>query len=227
MVFDLLFLTIFIFGVFYLIRYQVNLKRAAEISQHALFPKTEREFASVLIPAEWKEMEPLTKSTKSYLYVKWGTAAALLLVTILLGVSLVTDWFETSLFSFVYFFFVIIRAIPHRGNLFIFQEGLILNGRYYSNNQIRSYEVEEVVRWHELYGLDDRVNYGYKLTFHVKKLRLLEANYVVVAEQEHLDRILRLLNGQGISGGLTPVKVNEQDSKEHALDKNKAGVPSR
>lgn len=204
MLLDFLFTGVFIFAIYYLIRYQLNLKKAAEISEMALFPSSEKEFSSTLIPAEWKEMEPLKKGVKSYLYVKWGTVAALVLLTILMGFVLFTDWLGSSFFSIAYFFFAIINAIPHRGNLYIFEEGIILNGRYYGQKQIKSYKIEEIVRWHELYGLDDRVNYGYKLSFHVKRFRFIQPNYVVVTERAQVDKIVCFLNKQGISAEATP-----------------------
>jgi len=208
-VLNLLFSILFSLGVYYLIRYQLNLKKAIENSHDALFPKTADEYASVLIPAEWKEMEPLTKNAKSYRIVEWGTVIALGLLTILMGIVLFTDWLGSSFFSVVYFFFAIINAIPHRGNLYIFQNGIILNGRYYASRQIRSYEIEEIVRWHELYGLHDRVNYGFKLTFHVKKVGFLQPNFVVVAERDQLDKMVHLLNEQGISGKTIPEENTE------------------
>jgi len=202
---DLLFTFIFIFAIYYLIRYQLNLKKAAENSQKALYPKTADEFASVLIPAEWKAMEPLTKETKTYRYVQWGGILALALLIVLLGIVLFTDWLGSSFFSIAYFFFAIINVIPHRGNLYLFQDGIILNGRYYATKQIGSYKIEEIVRWHELYGLDDRVNYGYKLTFRVKNFRFIQPNYVVITERDQLDKIVDLLKKQGISGEITSV----------------------
>jgi hypothetical protein len=212
MILDLVFTGIFIFAIYYLIRYQLNLKMAAGNSQEALYPKTADEFASVLIPAEWKAMEPLTKNTKTYLYVKWGSIAALVLLTVLLGIVLFTDWLGSSFFSIAYFFFAIINLIPHRGNLYLFHDGIILNGRYYPTKQIRSYKLEEIVRWHELYGLDERVNYGYKLTFHVKSFRFIQPNFVVVTERDQLDKIIYLLEKQGIAGETTPLNTEGRSS---------------
>jgi hypothetical protein len=207
MIFDFVFTGIFIFAIYYLIRYQLNLKMAAENSQEAHYPKTAEEFASVLIPAEWKAMEPLTKNTKTYQYVKWGSVIALVLLTVLLGIVLFTDWLGSSFFSIAYFFFAIINLIPHRGNLYIFHDGIILNGRYYPTKQIRSYKLEEIVRWHELYGLDERVNYGYKLTFYVKNFSFIQPNFVVVTKRDQLDKIIDLLKKQGIAGETTPLNT--------------------
>jgi hypothetical protein len=214
MLLDFMFTVIFFFAIYYLIRYQLNLKKAAENSQKALYPKTADEFASVLIPAEWKAMEPLTKETKTYRYVQLGSALALVLLTVLLGIVLFTDWLGSSFFSIAYFFFAIINVIPHRGNLYLFHDGIILNGRYYSTKQIRSYKIEEIVRWHELYGLDDRVNYGYKLTFHVKKFRFIQPNFVVITERHQLEKIVCLLKKQGISGEITPVNSEGRIGEE-------------
>jgi hypothetical protein len=211
---DFMFTGIFIFAIYYLIRYQLNLKKAAENSQKALYPKTADEFASVLIPAEWKAMEPLTKDTKTYRYVHWGSVMALVLLTILLGIVLFTDWLGSSFFSIAYFFFAIINVIPHRGNLYLFQDGMILNGRYYATKQIGSYKIEEIVRWHELYGLDDRVNYGYKLTFRVKNIRFIQPNFVVITERDQLDKIVDLLKKQGIYGEITPVNSEGRIGEE-------------
>jgi hypothetical protein len=199
MVINFLFTVIFILGVYYLIRYQINLKKSVEITKDALYPTTKNEFARILLPGECKEMEPLTKNTKSYQYVKWGTLVALILLSALLGVVLVTDWVETYFFSLAYLFFAIISAIKHKGNLFILSEGLILNGIYYSANQIKSYKTEKIVRWHELYGLNSRVDNSYKLTLKVRK-SLFQPNFFIVEEFAHLEQILTLLEQQGISG---------------------------
>lgn len=216
MVLDLLFLGIFILAIVYLIRYQVSLTKAAEISHRALYPNNEQEFASILIPHEWKRMEPLTKTTKSYLYVKWGTIAVLIFLTSLIAIVLWTDWLDSVFFSFAYFFYMLIKIIPHKGSLFILQEGVIFNGRTYSTHQIKGYEVEEIIRWHELYGLDDRVNYGFKLTLHLKNTRFFEPNFVVVTDEKQLEKILRLLNGQGITGGFT----GKESANEHIQTRN-------
>jgi len=203
---NLLFCFLFILGVYYLIRNQLNLKKAAEISHQALYPRTEAEFASVLLPPEWKEMESPSKRDKSYLYVKWGTIMALVLLTIVLGIVLFTNWLDSSIFSIAYFLFAIIRVVPNRGNLFVFSRGIILNGRYYSSGQIQNYEVEEIVRWHELYGLHDRLNYGFKLSLRVKSIIPFYNNYVVITNREQLNTITSLLNEQGIHGEEIPEK---------------------
>lgn len=194
---DILFSILFVVGVYYFIRYRLNIKKAAEISNQALFPKTPSEFASLLIPTEWKEMEPLTKDTKSYKYVHWGTIGALVLLTALLVMVLVTDWFNSSFFSLVYFFALILNLVPHKGNLFLLSEGLILYGRYYSLREVRGYETEEIVRWHELYGLSDNVNYGYKLTIYLKR-SFYNTRYLVVRDKEHLKQITDFFEEHGI-----------------------------
>lgn len=144
-------------------------------------------------------MGPLTKNTKSYLYVNWGTFAALVLLAVLLGIVLSTNWLGTDFLNLAFIFFLIISAVRHQGNLFILPKGIILNGKYYSSNQINSYESEQIIRWHELYGLDSRVNNAYKLTINVKK-KFVQPDYIVVKDRTHLEKITALLDQQGISG---------------------------
>jgi hypothetical protein len=74
-----------------------------------------------------------------------------------------------------------------------------MNGKYYSSNQIKSYESEQIIRWHELYGLDSRVNNAYKLTINVKKM-FIQPDYIVVKDRTYLEKINALLEQQGISG---------------------------
>ena len=169
------------------------------LSKEALYPVKEEEFKSILLPLEWKEMEPLKENTKSYQYVKWGTRIVLVLLSVLLWIVLMTDWLGTSFFSFAYLFFIILSAIKHPGNLFILSEGIVLDGRYYPSKQIKYYETEKIIRWHELYGLDSQVNNAYKLTFKLKN-KLFGSDFVVVKDETHLEQILALLEKQGISG---------------------------
>ncbi len=196
---DIFFSIVFILGVYYLIQYRLSIKKAVDLSKQALFPQTEEEFRGILIPTEFKEMEPLSKSTKSYKIVKWGTVAVVILLLALLLVVLTTDYLGSSFFSFAYFFFAIISAVRHRGNLFILPKGIILQGRYFAYNQVKEYEVERIVRWHELYGLHDRLNFSYKLTIKVKGIFPF-INYVVVEKEEHLEKIIRLLESRGVLG---------------------------
>lgn len=206
---NILFILIFVFGVYYLLQYRFNLKKAVDISKDALYPKKKDEFGSILIPHEWKEMEPITKSIKSYQYVKWGTNIALLVLTVLLWGVLSTEWLGSSYLSVAYLFFVIISAIKHKGNLFVLPNGIILNGKYYSSNKIKSYEIEKIIRWHELYGFNACVDNAYKLTFHVKN-KLIQTNFIVVEDFVHLEQIIFLLEKQGIIG----IKKIEQFSSD-------------
>jgi len=194
-----LFTILFLIGVTYLIRYRLNLKKAAEMADDAIYPKKESEFASILIPVEYKEMAPLTKNTRSYQFVKWGTVVALVLLSGILAVIFTTDWLGSSFINLVYLFFVIISTVKHKGNLYIISSGIILHGKYYPSNQIKHYEIEQIVRWHELYGYDSRVNNAYKLTFKVKR-RAFQPNYIVVEDTAHLEKISTLLGQQGIIG---------------------------
>lgn len=189
---DILYIILFILGSYYLLYYRLNLRKAADTSKSALYPKTEDEFRTILLPNEYKEMEPLTKETNSYQYVKWGTWVAILLIAILLLIVLTTDWFESSAFTVVYLFIAIITAIKHRGNLFILQKGIIINGKYYSKNQMKNFETEQIIKWHDLYGLHSRINNAYKLTIKIKN-NWFQPSFVVVEDKEHLDRITTLL----------------------------------
>lgn len=197
---DIIFIIIFITCIAYIIQYRMNIKKAAEMSTQALFPRTEREFNSILIPAEWKEMQPISKHSRSYQYVKWATLAALILLFILLVVVLTTDWIESSLFSSAYLFFILIKSVQHKGCLFILSKGVIINGKFYHPNQISSYQTEKIIRWHELYGYSTRVDNGYKLTLFHKKSWLNPSSYVVVENEEHLKKITSFLDHQGIVG---------------------------
>jgi hypothetical protein len=196
---NLLFGIIFLAGIFLLIRFRLNLKKAAESAPAALYPQGPDEFSSVLLPGEWLEMEPLTKESKSYRVVKWGTYAALALLIILLGIVIGTDWLDTQFIMISYMFFAILSAIRHRGNFFILPRGIILNARYYSFSEIKYYETEKIIRWHELYGLDHRVNNGCKLSFKIKN-KLFQPNFVVIQNEEHLEKITQLLEKQGVTG---------------------------
>lgn len=173
------------------------MKLAADASKAALFPINESEFAGILIPNEWKSMEPLTKNTKSYGYVKWGTIAALILLTVLLILVLITDWFGTSYFSLAYLFFVIINSVRHRGNIFILSKGIILNGKMVSYNNIKHYETEQIVRWHNLYGLEAKVDNAYKLSFRLKRT-IFQPQFIVVENAAQLERICALLHPRGV-----------------------------
>ncbi|TYS14451.1 hypothetical protein FZC78_18335 [Rossellomorea vietnamensis] len=196
---DVFFLLVFLLGIYFILRYRFNLKKAAETSTDALYPKSKEEFSSILLPGEWLEMEPLTKESKSYRVVNWGTYGSVILLVILLVVLLATDWLD-SLFSIsAYFFFIILSAIRHRGNFFILPKGIILNARYYPLSEVKHYETEKIIRWHELYGLDERADNGYKLSFKIRN-KVIQPNYVIVENDEQLGRIRDLLDKQGITG---------------------------
>ncbi|MEH7382675.1 hypothetical protein V7138_19585 [Bacillus sp. JJ1533] len=196
---NILFTIIFILGVYYLIQYRISIKKAVDLSKEALFPQTEDEFHGIFIPTEYKEMEPLSKSTKSYKFVKWGTVVAIAFLMGLLLLILTTDFLGSSFFSLAYLFFAIISAVRHRGNLFILPKGIILQGRYFSYSRVKEYKVERIIRWHDLYGINDRMNFGYKLTIKVKGIFPF-VNFVVIEKEAHLERILELLETHGVQG---------------------------
>lgn len=95
---DIFFSIVFILGVYYLIQYRISIKKAVDFSKEALYPQTEEEFRGILIPNEFKEMEPLSKSTRSYKIVKWGTTAIIIVLIGLLIVILTTDYLGSSFF---------------------------------------------------------------------------------------------------------------------------------
>ncbi|ALC91510.1 hypothetical protein AM500_18260 [Bacillus sp. FJAT-18017] len=194
---SILFALIFIIGIYCLIRDFINLKKAINLSGNALFPVTEEHFSSVLMAGEWKTASRLSKRTKSYQIVKWGTSAALIVLAALLVIVMYTDWLSTYLFSSAYLFYLILNAIKHPGNFFVVPNGIILDSKFIASSDIKEYSVERIVRWHALYGLDSRVNNGFKLSFHFNG-GLSPADYVVITEKKELETVIKLLNAQGI-----------------------------
>ncbi|MGM0851143.1 MAG: hypothetical protein ACQEWI_00775 [Bacillota bacterium] len=208
---NLFFIVIFIIGIVYLIRFRLNLKYAAEKAGNALYPTRQEDMNSIVIPSEFKVMQPLTKETKSYQWVNWGTVGVITLLTALLAVVYWTEMLHESIFSIVHLFFILISSIKHRGNFYLLAEGLILNGYYVPWGRVKGYEVEKIIKWHELYGLDDKINYGYKLEVKVKN-KWFQPQFVVVRDQVQLDRILALLKKHGVESiretSHTPVSKN-------------------
>ncbi|WP_253701165.1 hypothetical protein [Bacillus sp. FJAT-29814] len=180
-----------------MLRNLLNLKKAAEQANSALYPIHESEFAEIIVPVEWKPMEPLSKNAKSYRYVKWGTLAALVLLSVLLVVVVTTDILTSAYLSMGYLFFAIINGVRHRGSLFILPKGIILNGKFVSYHQIKHYQTEQIVRWHDLYGLDPKVNNAYKLTITLKRT-WFQPQYLVVATAGQLGKITTLLEQNGV-----------------------------
>ncbi|WP_256218569.1 hypothetical protein [Bacillus sp. MUM 116] len=144
-------------------------------------------------------MKPLTKQTKSYQYVKWGTVLGLFILVVVLLVVFTTDYLGSSFFNLAYIFYILISLVRHQGNLYILPKGIILNGKYYPASQIQHYETEQIVRWHELYGYHSRVDNGYKLKFDIKR-KMFQPDYVVVEDYAHLQQIMALLDQKGIKG---------------------------
>lgn len=194
---NFIFTLIFIYGIYYLILNLLNLKKAADVSKEAIYPIKESEFAGIIIPNEWKQMEPLSKNTKSYRYVKWGTVAALIMLLLLFLIVVTSDRIGSSYFSLAYLFFIITNSIRHRGNLFILPKGIILNGKFVFFNQIKHVETEQIVRWHNLYGLDSKVNNAYKLTIKLKRT-LFQPNFLVVENTAQLEQISAFLQQKGV-----------------------------
>lgn len=183
----------------YLLSYWLNINKAAERTTEAIFPKQKVEYAHILIPTEWREMQPLSKHTRPYQIVKWGTVATILIITILLWIVFTTDWFESAFLNVVYLFCILISAIRHPGNFYLLDKGIILNGRYYSMNQVKSFHVEKIIRWHDLYGYDQRVNNGYKVSIIVKRA-FIQPSFIVVDDLVYLEKMIKLLKQQGVLG---------------------------
>ncbi|WP_409274943.1 hypothetical protein V1499_07075 [Neobacillus sp. SCS-31] len=194
---SVLFALLFIIGIYCLIRDCINLKKAIGLAENALFPVTEEDFSSVLIAGEWKIASRLSKRTKSYLIVKWGTAAALILLAALLVIVIYTNWLGSYLFSSAYLFYMLLNAVKHPGNFYIVPNGIILQSKFISSSDIKEYSVERIVRWHALYGLDSRANNGYKVSFDFKN-KLTLPDYVVITEKKELETVIELLDAQGI-----------------------------
>ncbi|MFS0862838.1 hypothetical protein [Fredinandcohnia sp. 179-A 10B2 NHS] len=211
MLLDVLFSIIFILSIYYLIRYRLNIKKAADLTNNAIFPQREEEFQSILVPGEWKEMQPLSKDTRSYKYVEWGTLAAMLFILIIVVAVLTSDFLGSSFFSIAYILFAIIRIVQHRGNFYVLSNGIILHGRYYSFRQVKAYEIEQIIRWHDLYGLDDRLNNSYKLTIKVKSV-FPQQNFVVIEDKTNLEKIIALLRQNWITGTEQPATTSSLDS---------------
>ncbi|WP_042355692.1 hypothetical protein [Bacillus rubiinfantis] len=197
-VLTVIFTIIFIIGIYYLIGNLTRLTKAMNASKAAIYPTTQSEFRGIVIPNEWKEMQPLTKETKSYRLVKWGTVAVIGCMSILLVLIITTDWFRSSSLSVVYIFFVLINSIRHPGSFFILPKGIVLNGKFYHSLQIRHYKTEQIVRWHSLYGLDDKVNNAFKVSFMIKRT-LFQPQFIVVQTAEQLEQIRSLLKTQGVN----------------------------
>ncbi|BCB03726.1 hypothetical protein [Bacillus sp. KH172YL63] len=186
-------------GAFHLIRHRINLKKAADKTGTAIYPASRQEMNSILIPINYKEMEPLSKRTKSYQLVKWGSRAIIAAVVCLTWFVLTTEEILQILPTVLYLFILSISTIKHRGNFYILPDGLIVNGKFIPWTRIKEYKVEKIMKYHPLYGLDDKINHAYKLSIKVKNI-WLQTNYVVVRDPDSLDRILALLEERGITG---------------------------
>lgn len=197
MLLDIFLLLLLVFGVYYLLRNLYHVTAAIRKVEGALYPGGEEEMKHILIPNEWNEMKPLKKGAKTYRIVQWGTVAALFALGIFFVVAMVVDLNPALLPSILYLFLAILLAVKHPGNLYILPDGMILNGRYVPAGRIGGYKTEEIVRWHELYGLDSRINNKYKLTVVLNK-SFFTTKFFVVTEREELQKIENLLRTLGI-----------------------------
>ncbi len=186
-------------GILYLIRYRINLKYATDKTNEAIYPIKTEEMKGILIPIEFKEMEPLTKRTKSYQWVKWGTRGVIMVLIAVIWIVFRTDWLHENFLIIVYMFFMLIGSIKHRGNLYLLPDGLILNGFFIPWNRVKGYRVEKIMKFHKLYGLDEKVNHGFKLNLNVKN-KWFQPSYIVIREHNQLQTILSHLEQRGVKG---------------------------
>lgn len=192
-----LLIVIFILGVYYLIHYRLNLKKAADIAEDAIFPANKSDFSQILIPTEWKEMKPLSKNTSTYKIVKWGTSVVLCIFSVLCIVVLTTDVIDASFLNLLHILSISLIVIRHQGNFYIVSDGLVLDSKYYPSKSVQHYEIEKIIRWHPLYGLNDRLNNSYKLTFKHRK-NFLDSTFVVIENEAQLEKIRAYLENLSI-----------------------------
>lgn len=194
---NVIYLILFLIGFYYLIHYRIRIEKAVHISKEAIFPKKKEEFSKILIPNDWKEMVSLNKNTYAYKWTHWGTIAAIILIILIFILALTTEWMKASFSNIIYLILLFVLSIHHPGNLFILQDGIIVDSKFFKANEISDAKIEQIVRWHDLYGLNDRVNNSYKLEFAFKKSFLLKT-YVVIEDRELLEKIVQLLKAQNI-----------------------------
>ncbi|MTH53407.1 hypothetical protein GKZ89_08255 [Bacillus mangrovi] len=195
---ETLILLAFAGGSYYLLQHRKNIMKAADLSRKAIYPQTKEEFSSTLVPSEWKEMEPISKETRSYQLVKWGTPGLLLVFAGASAVILVSDA-EYNVLLLLNVFAGLFNLIKHQGNLFILEKGCIIDGKLYSFHQIKDFEAERITLSHSLYGLNSRLNKAYKLTFRYRN-QWHYSRYVVIEDEKHLKKITDLLEERGVSG---------------------------
>ncbi|WP_123914531.1 hypothetical protein [Bacillus sp. FJAT-42376] len=211
---NVLYVLLFLGGVYYLIKHRNNVKNAVDLSKQAVYPTTKDEYSSILIPGEWKEMEPISQNARSYQMVKWGTAAAFIMMLGLMWMVFFTDWLEFSFLNLVYMVLIVMNLVKHRGNLFILQSGIVLDGIFYPFKNIKEYEIERITLPHPLYGLHSRLNMSYKLSIR-RKNKFSQDHYVVIEDQEHLNRMTDLLDQQGIKGKTNQIHAAVKDITSH------------
>ncbi|TMU87469.1 hypothetical protein FGG79_04915 [Bacillus sp. BHET2] len=186
-------------GILYLVRFRINLKYAADKTSAAIYPISREEMNSILIPTEYKEMKPLTKRTKSYQWVKWGSRGVIIVCIGLIWSVFRTDWLHEFHPIVLYMFIMLIGSIKHRGNFYLLPDGLILNGYFIPWNRVKEYRVEKIMKFHELYGLDEKINHGFKLNL-IMKNKWFQRSYIVIREHNQLQTILSHLKQRGVEG---------------------------
>ena len=192
---------IYLICIIYMISYRLNIKKAVERSVEAYYPSAHSTLDNILVPDRWEPMIPLDKRSKSYRIVHWGTPALILLMSILFILVFGMDFLHGSFINFGYIFFTFLVMIRHQGNIYLLNDGVILNGRFFSWNKVKGYRVEKIVKWHELYGLDDRLNNSYKVSLLLKR-GIFQPNYVVLTEECDMKTAVQLLEDKGIEGAV-------------------------
>jgi hypothetical protein len=211
---SLFFIVLFVFCMSYIIRQHKRLKMAIHLSRNAHFPITEDEYDGIRTAPGWKGMEPLTEESKGYRQVRLLTFLAIILMSSIVTIIIFTDWFDAAFLNIVYMFIPIMSLIKHHGSFFLLQKGIVFQGFFYPWGSIEYYEIEKIIKWHDLYGYHDKVNNGYKLSIKVKG-KFTKPSYIVISNREVLDKVLKDFSKHGLleleeNKGKTTKKVTEQ-----------------
>ncbi|WP_243290462.1 hypothetical protein [Bacillus sp. FJAT-47783] len=209
-----LFLTLYLLGIGYIIFYRYQLKVSVEKIRNALDTNKIPHFQSIRIPVDWKEMEQLEKRAKGYRLAHWLTIGLIsIMTTILFLVIKFKSLDEISLLMLSFVLSLHISSVLQRGNFYLLPDGLVINSMFYSWDAVQLVRVEKIVKWHELYGLDDAINDGFKLTVRVKR-KLFQPQYIVVTEEEELNEMVSIFEKHHI---VVTVQEHIVDGKDASI----------
>ncbi|WP_335869510.1 hypothetical protein [Bacillus sp. 2205SS5-2] len=189
----LLFIGVFIQVIYY--RYQ--LRSSVYLTKQAIFPMEQAQYETIRIAPEWNAMQPFTSTSKRY---KWINIITLLILAFVgfLGYFVFIDQAIQEQFILVIY---LLASVPgwmkQPGNIYIVKKGVILHGLFYRWSEVKSYEVEKVVKWHSLYGYHEKVNNGYLLKVRIKR-KWLQPEAVVFSDKKRLDEALSYFHQQEI-----------------------------